>query len=367
MADDLTSAKAPGESAESPERRRKVRELAAAIDPANAHSILFFGSATQTRLNELSERMLEGVRNKDLEEAGGALGRLVSTVRGFDVGALDPSRRPSWVERVLRRGRPLARFLQRYEEVARQIDGIGDELERHKTQLLTDVVHLDRLYDANLEAFRALELHIEAAAEKLRELDEERIPAREREAGTSGDPLAAQALRDLRSTRNDLERRLHDLRLTRQVTMQALPGIRLVQQNDKGLVSRIESTLANTMPLWRQQLATAVTLFRSGAAARTVRAASDLTNELLEANAEKLRTATAEARAEIERGVFDVESVKRANDALIASIEDSLRAADEGRRHREEATAQLVACENELRRSLAAAAAREEGRGPATG
>lgn len=352
---------APELEFKSPEEQTQVRALATTIDPEDPHSILFFGSAAQTRLNELSERMLEGVKNKDLDVAGGALGELVSAVRGFDVTSLDPNRKPSWVERLMGRGRPLARFLQRYEEVSTQVDAIGDELERHKTQLLTDLVHLERLYDANLESFRSLELHVGAAREKLRELDEELIPARQREVEAAGDALSAQGLRDLRSARDDLDRRLHDLQLTRQVTMQALPGIRLVQQNDKGLVAKIESTIANTMPLWRQQLATAVTLYRSGAAAHTVRAANDLTNELLEANAEKLRSATAEARAEIERGVFDIESVKRANDSLVASIEESLQITDEGRQRRAEAAVQLRACEDELRRSLAAAAAREQG------
>jgi len=341
------------------ETRLRVHELAASIDPADAHSILFFGSSAQTRLNELSERMLAGVKNKDLEDAGGMLGELVGTVRGFDVQKLDPSRKPTFIERLLGRGRPLARFIQRYEEVAQQVDAIGDELERHKTLLLTDLVSLERLYDANLESFQSLELHIEAARQKLAELDKETIPARESAAAASGNTLAAQALRDLRSARDDLDRRFHDLLLTRHVTMQALPGIRLVQQNDKGLVGKIESTLTNTMPLWRQQLATAVTLYRSGAAAQTVQAASDLTNELLEANAEKLRSATAEARGEIERGVFDIESVKRANEQLVAAIEDSLRISDAGKRARAEAAADLAACEAELRKSLAAAAARE--------
>lgn len=342
----------------------RVHELTQSIDPADAHSILFFGSSAQTRLNELSERMLEGVKNKDLDDAGGTLGDLVTAVRGFDVAKLDPSRKPGFLERLLGRGRPLARFLERYEEVAHQVDAIGDELERHKTVLLTDLVQLERLYDANLESYGELELHIVAARAKLAELDDEAIPALARKAEESGETLAAQSVRDLRAARDDLDRRLHDLLLTRQVIMQALPGIRLVQQNDKGLVAKIESTLTNTMPLWRQQLATSVTLYRGGAAAQMVGAASDLTNELLEANAEKLREATAEARGEIERGVFDIGSVKRAHENLVGAIEDSLRIADEGKRARAEAAADLETCEAELRKTLGAAAAREEGRDP---
>jgi uncharacterized protein YaaN involved in tellurite resistance len=165
--------------------------------------------------------------------------------------------------------------------------------------------------------------------------------------------VKAQQLRDLRASRDDLERRVHDLKLTRQVTMQSLPSIRLVQENDKGLIGKINSTLVNTVPLWRQQLAQAITIYRSGQAAETVKAATDLTNQLLEANAENLRQANAQTRAQIERGVFDIETVKKANQTLIATIEDSLRIADEGRRQRREAATQLEACETELRQALA--------------
>ena len=170
--------------------------------------------------------------------------------------------------------------------------------------------------------------------------------------------IAAQQLRDLRASRDALERRVHDLRLTRQVAMQSLPSIRLVQENDKGLVNKIISTTANTLPLWRQQLAQAVTIHRSREAADTIRSASDLTNELLTANAETLKQGNVDARQEIERGVFDIEAVKRANAALIETIEDSLRIAEEGRKKRAEAAGQLEQLETELRDTLVSASAR---------
>jgi uncharacterized protein YaaN involved in tellurite resistance len=201
-------------------------------------------------------------------------------------------------------------------------------------------------------------LYIQAGEDKLRQVDAEELPALEKEVATSEDMVKAQTLRDLRASRDDLERRVHDLKLTRQVTMQSLPSIRLVQENDKGLIAKINSTLVNTVPLWRQQLAQAITIYRSGQAAETVKAATDLTNQLLEANAENLRQANIQAREQMERGVFDIETVKKANQTLIATIEDSLRIADEGRRRRREATVQLEACETELRQALAAAQAR---------
>ena len=341
-----------------PDERAKLDALLAEIDVADPRSVLFFGSRAQQELTELSDRMLDGVRQKDADAAGSALGAMVATLRGFDPGRFDPRRRPGLLGRLLGRGASLAQLLQRYEDVRKQVDRIGDELEEHKTKLLTDVVSLDRLYERTLDWFRQLELYVAAGEEQLRRLDEERLPAEQRAAEGEGDVLAAQRLRDLRAVRDDLERRVHDLRLTRQVAMQSLPGIRLVQEADKGLVGRIESTLVNTVPLWRQQLATAVTILRTAEAAGAVRAASDLTSELLKANADALRTASADARREHERGAFDLEAVEHANRQLVATIEESLQIAAEGRQARAQAARQLEACEAELRRTLASATAR---------
>jgi uncharacterized protein YaaN involved in tellurite resistance len=337
-----------------PERKAVVEQLVREIDISDHNSLLFFGSTLQRELTELSDTMLEGVRNKDVEPAADSLSQMVLTLRGF--GAEDLARKPGLFARLFGTAKPVVKFLQQYETVRGQIDAVTDRLEEHKTQLLTDIVSLDRLYDSSLQYFRALENHIAAGEEKLRLLDTEEIPAAERAAAQEQAVVEAQLLRDLRSARDDLERRVHDLRLTRQVTMQALPSIRLVQENDKGLVRKIQSTMANTIPLWRQQLAQAITIFRSGQAADTVKAATDLTNELLEKNADALQTANRQVRTQIERGVFDVEVVQRANDKLIATIQESLQIAEEGKRKRAEAVHQLEACENELRRALSAAA-----------
>lgn len=341
-----------------PVERKAMETLMAEIDLSDSSSILFFGSRAQEQLTTISDQMLEGVRNKDSGPAGSALNEMVATLRGFEVDELDPNRRPGLMDRLFRKSKPLATFLQRYEQVSEQIDSVTSRLERHKTELLTDITTLDRLYDATLEYFHDLERYIAAGDEKLRALDQDLIPDLERSAGASEAVLEAQELRDLRAARDELERRVHDLRLTRQVTMQALPSIRMVQENDKGLVSKINSTMVNTVPLWRQQLAQAVTIFRSGSAAVTLKSATDLTNQLLEANATNLKQANKQAREQMERGVFDIESVKRANQTLIDTIEESLSIADEGKRKRAEAARELEACEVELRNSLAAASAR---------
>ncbi len=332
--------------------------LLARLDLADAQSIISFGGDAQRELTAVTDQILDGVRNQDVGAAGDALNDVVATLRGFDVDALDPSRKRGLLARLFSASKPLAKFLQRYEGVRRQIDAITDRLEGHKTTLLTDITRLDRLYQASLECFHSLEGYIAAGEARLAQLDGEELPRLESEAEASGDVIAAQSLRDLRSARNDLERRVHDLRLTRQVTMQSLPSIRLVQENNKGLVNRINSTLSNTVPLWRQQLATAVTVFRSGQATRSLEQASDLTNELLEANARDLKVANAGARRAIERGVLDVDSIKAANQTLIETIEESLAIAEEGKRARSAAQAELLECEEQLKSALARAGGR---------
>lgn len=339
--------------------KQTIDALMNEIDLHNSNSIIFFGTKAQEQLTTISDQMLEGVRNKDVGPAGSALNNMVTTLRGFDLNELDPNKKPGFFARLFNRTTPVVKFLQRYEEVRKQIDTISNELDAHETRLLTDIASLDRLYKANLDYFHALELYIAAGEEKLRELDENTIPRLEEKLKESEEVLHAQEIRDIRSARDDLERRVHDLRLTRQVAMQSLPSIRLVQENDKGLVNKIKSTIANTIPLWRQQLATAVTIFRSSEAAKSVKAATDLTNELLETNAEHLKIANAETRKQLERGVFDIEVIKKANQTLIATIEESLQIADEGKRRRAEAVTQLQECETELRQTLAAASARK--------
>ena len=345
----------------SPEKQQNIQKLLSEIDMNDTHSIIFFGSKAQEQLTSISDRMLDGVKNKDIGPAGTDLNEMVAIIRGFEVDDLDPNKKPGFFDRMFGKAKPVVKFLQQYEEVRKQINTITDKLEKHKTGLLTDITSLDRLYQANLEYFYTLEDYIAAGEEKLRQLDEIVIPEQAKQVDAGTEIIAAQKLRDLRAARDDLERRVHDRRLTRQVAMQSLPGIRLVQENDKGLVTKINSTIVNTVPLWRQQLATAVTIFRSSQAGETVKAATDLTNDLLAANAENLKLANAETRKQLERGVFDIDVIKKANQTLIATIEESLQIADQGKKMRAEAVTQLQACETELRKTLASAQAKSTG------
>ena len=305
--------------------------------------------------------MLQGVRNKDVGPAGDSLRGIVTTIRGFSVSELDMRRDRSWWEKLLGRAAPAVKFTARYEEVQGQIDRITDSLLGHEHTLLKDIKSLDLLYEKTLAFYDELALYIAAGEARIKSLDETDIPAREAavEAADENDEvMRAQELRDLRAARDDLERRVHDLKLTRQVTMQSLPSIRLVQENDKSLVTKINSTLVNTVPLWETQLAQAVTIQRSAEAAAAVRDASDLTNELLTANAENLRESNKTIRQEMERGVFDIEAIKKANADLIGTIEESLSIADEGKAKRARAEEELKKMEAELRDALASAKVR---------
>ncbi len=335
-------------------------KILADLDIHDTQSIIGFGSKAQEQLTVISDKMLEGVKAKDAGPAGAALTEMIAVMKGFDLEGLDPNREPGFFSKLFGTAKPVVKFIEQYEDVSKQIDTTIKHLEQHKTRLLTDIVSLDRLYNANLEYYHELEQYIAAGEERLRRLDQEEIPALQAEADASQDMLKAQQLRDLRGRRDDLERRVHDLRLTRHVTLQTLPSIRLVQENDKALVTKINSTMTNTIPLWRQQLAYAVTIYRSGEAAKTVKAASDLTNELLEKNAENLKAANAEVRSQMERGIVDIESLQKANKTLIDTIEESLQIAEEGKRKRAEALVQLRQAEEELRSVLAAAKPRAQ-------
>src|SRR6056297_1570881 len=344
----------------------EIRKRMDEIDMADTNSIVSFGSAAQAELQEISQSMLQGVRNKDVGPAGNSLRDIVTTIRGFSVSELDVRRERTWWEKLLGKAAPFAKFTAKFETVQGQIDKITDDLLRHEHVLLKDIKSLDMLYEKTLTFYDELALYIAAGEEKLKDLDENHIPAKEAEvqaAAENDQVMKAQELRDLRAARDDLERRVHDLKLTRQVTMQSLPSIRLVQENDKSLVTKINSTLVNTVPLWETQLAQAVTIQRSAEAAAAVRDASDLTNELLTSNAENLRQANRTVREEMERGVFDIEAVRQANETLVATINESLQIADEGKKRRAAAEADLQKMEAELRDTLASAKARATGTG----
>lgn len=349
-----------------PDARAEIERRIAELDMTDTQTIIKFGSSAQMELTALSDQMLDGVRNKDLGPAGDALRNMVGTIRGFDTSELDPNAEKSWWQKIFGGGTKIHDFIAKYEGVRGQIEAITDELLDHETTLLKDVKMLDKLYERSLAFYNELGLYIAAGQAKLHALDTIDIPreASDVDNAEKDAVLEAQELRDLRAARDELERRVHDLKLTRQVTMQSLPSIRLVQENDKSLINKINSTMVNTVPLWKNQLSIALATFRSREAGKVVKEASDLTNDLLTSNADMLRQSNAEVREQIERGVFDIGAVRQANQQVIATIEDSLRIADEGKAKRAAAEQELVKMEDELKQTLASARARADGGNP---
>jgi len=342
-----------------PEENAQLQKAMAKLDLNDRNSVIYFGTEAQEKLDEISNRMIDGVQNKDIGAAGASLNQIVASIRGFDIDELNPNKKVSWWQKLLGAPSPLVKFLQGYEEVRDQIDLVANDLEKHKSQLMKDVVSLDKLYEANLEYFRGLELYIKAGEAKLKELDEKIIPEYEVKAEEK-EMMAIQDLKEVRGFRDDLERKVYDLQLSRQVAMQSLPSIRLVQENDKSLINKITSTLVNTVPLWRNQLAQTITIFRSHDAAKSVKEASDLTNDLLEKNADGLREANREVREQMERGIYDIESIKKANNTLIDTLNDSLEIAEKGKTVREKALIELKETEANLKNALLSIKAKGE-------
>ncbi len=337
-----------------------IEMLAKEIDIKDPNSVIFFGSKAQEHINTIAESMLEGVQNKDIGTAGDSLNNLVAAIKGFDIDGLNPNMKQGFFSKMLGLASPAVKFMGKYEDVKTQIDHIIDSLELQKSQLLVDIETLDKLYDVNFEYFKELEVYIAAGAFKLKELDTKIIPQIKKEAGTSKKMAKSLQLQDIVATRNDLERRVHDLRLTRQVSMQALPSIRIVQESDKNIISKINSTIVNTVPLWKNQLAQTVTIYRTAEAAKSIKNANDLTNDLLAENAKNLKAANKAVREEVERGVYDIETIKEANQTLIDTINESLEITHRGQEARKEAEKELLAIEKQLSDALIAAGTKKK-------
>jgi uncharacterized protein YaaN involved in tellurite resistance len=300
------------------------------------------------------------VKNKDLGDSGEPLLNMIAIIKGFDVDSLNPNKEVSFFYKLLGKAKPLVKFLNKYDDTKEQIESITDELEVQKGTLLNDIESLDRLYDANLKYIYELEHYIVAGGKKIEQIDTTDIPLLTEKTQDSNNMVQLQELKDLRLNRDDFERRVHDLMLTRQVALQSLPSIRMVQDNDKTLINKINSTLVNTVPLWKNQLAQTITIYRNQKAGNVLNSAMDLTNDLLEANAKNVKEASHQTRALAERGIFDIESIKTANNILIETITEGLTIADEGKKARKKVEAELENLEEELKDALLAVKAEEE-------
>ncbi len=328
--------------------RKMVDEFSAQIDIKNTNLVLQYGAAAQQKIANFSDSALENVRNKDMGEVGGMIGDLVSQLNDFN--ALEE---PKGIFAIFKKaGNKLEALRTKYEKTEVSVNRIVEALEGHQVQLLKDIAVLDKLYDMNLAYFKELSMYIIAGKKKLEEERAVTLPAMLEKAKQSGLPEDSQAANDFASMCDRFEKKLHDLELTRMVSIQMAPQIRLVQNNDSLMTEKIQSTIVNTIPLWKSQMVIALGLAHSNEAMQAQRAVTDMTNELLKRNAEALKMGTIEIAKESERGIVDIETLKQTNETLISTLDEVVKIQEEGRTKRREAEAELGRIEEQLKQKL---------------
>lgn len=321
------------------------------LDVRNPNSILMFGASAQEKSVKLSEDLLAGVLNKDIGPVKDSLNDIVLKIRGLDVEQLN-GKAPGFVGRMMGKVAPIVKFTQQYETVSSQIDVIANGLQKHVRTLMTDIEGLEQRYTLARHELKHLEAYIETGKEILAELRDREIPAAKARADESGDLLQAQEYRELVGRADEFERRIHDLVLSRQLVIQELVELRSIQDVDTSLVSKIRSVSTTTLGLWKKQIHRAVAATRTVEAAAAVKGVGELTNELIVSTSEQVRHASAEARWQIEAGLTDVETITKANENLLAMIDESIRIAQLGRETRRAAEEQLVAIEERTKEKL---------------
>ena len=334
----------------SPEEQRKVQTIKDSIDLMDTSTPLKFGVEAQKEIAQFSDSILSKVRTKDSGQVGELLTDLVSKVRGFD-----PSEKKSFLQSIPIFGSLVNKaqdIKSGYDKLSTQVEVIEQGLERSKVKLMEDIVMFDALYQKNLGYFKELQLYIRAGEEKLREMREVTMPKLKAQAAAANDPMAVQVVNDFEQSVDRFEKKLHDLKLSKTLAIQTAPQIRLIQNNDRVLIDRVQSAIYHTIPLWKNQMVIALGLGNQQETIKLQRAVSDATNDLLKRNAEMLKQNTIETAKENERGVVDIDTVKKVNEDLISTIEETVRIQDEGRRKRQEAEKELVAIEGRLKDAL---------------
>ena len=330
-----------------PEEKQTVMQFAQQIDLTNSQMILQYGAGTQKKMADFSENALENVRTKDMGEIGELLTGVVKELKDFD-----EEEEKGFLGFFKRSGNKVNAMKAKYAKAETNINQIVKVLDSHQVQLLKDVALLDKMYELNLTYFKELTMYILAGKQKLNEVRTTKLAEMIRRAQTTGAAEDAQAARDLESMCSRVEKKIHDLELTRQISIQTAPQIRLVQSNDTTMVEKIQSTIVNTIPLWKSQMVLALGVEHSAQAAQAQREVTDMTNELLKKNAEKLKMATLETARESERGIVDMETLKATNESLISTLDEVLKIQQEGRQKRKEAEIEMQKMENDLKQKL---------------
>ena len=329
------------------EERRTVDAFAQQIDLTNSTLVLQYGAGTQKKMADFSEDALNNVRSKDLGEVGDLLSGVVEELRGFD-----EEEEKGFFGIFKKASNKIETMKAKYAKAEANVNEIVKVLEKHQVQLMKDTALLDKMYELNLTYFKELSMYILAGKKKLAEVRNTQLKELLDKARLSGLPEDAQAAKDLDSMCNRFEKKIHDLELTRMISIQTAPQIRLVQNNDTQMVEKIQSTIVNTIPLWKSQMVLALGVEHSAQAAAAQREVADMTNELLRKNAEKLKMATIETAKESERGIVDMETLKATNESLISTLDEVMNIQREGRQKRAEAEEGLRSMEQELKAKL---------------
>ncbi|GAA0270181.1 toxic anion resistance protein [Muricomes sp. OA1] len=329
------------------EERRAVDNFANQIDLTNSSVILQYGAGTQKKMADFSETALENVKTKDLGEIGDLLSGVVKELKDFD-----EEEEKGFLGIFKKTSNKINAMKSKYTKAETNINQICKVLENHQVQLLKDIAILDKMYEVNLTYFKELSMYILAGKKKLQEVRTTKLPELLNKAQRDGLPEDAQAARDLDSMCNRFEKKIHDLELTRTISIQTAPQIRLVQGNDTLMVEKIQSTIVNTIPLWKSQMVLALGVEHSAQAAAAQREVTDMTNQLLRKNAEKLKLATVETAKESERGIVDIETLKMTNESLISTLDEVMHIQQEGRQKRREAEQEMMRLEGELKQKL---------------
>jgi uncharacterized protein YaaN involved in tellurite resistance len=334
------------------ENRAKAYQLAEQIDPKNHQAMIMYGSQAQGKLLSFSHAMLEHVQKKDVGEIGEIISDLMKQLNHVSPDELR-AEKPSLLSRMFGKvNGTIQEVLSKYQKTGAQIDRISVKLDRSKNVLLSDIGMLEKLYETNKEYFQALNIYIAAGEIKLEELHENTIPELKKAATETNDQMKFQEVNDMIQFADRLDKRLHDLKLSREITIQSAPQIRLIQNTNQALVEKIQSSIVTAIPLWKNQVAIALTLIRQRHAVEAQKQVSKTTNDLLLKNAEMLKTNTIETAKENERGLVDIETLKKTQENLISTLEETLRIQEEGRTKRRMAEQDLAVMENELRVKL---------------
>ena len=331
------------------EERKEIERFAGTIDVTNPDHVMLYGADAQKKVSDFSDTILATVKNTDSGEVGDILTKLITELKGFNAAG----EKPKGLKALFFNAKAQISTIQaKYEDVSKNVETIAGSLENHQVQLLKDVAMFNKLYDMNLSYFHELTMYIVAGEQRLKEVRDTELKALQEQAEKSGDAMDAQKANDLDAQCDRFEKKLHDLKLTRQISMQMAPQIRLLQNNNSLLVERIQSTLVNTLPLWKNQMVLALGLHHSQQAMKAQKAVTDMTNDLLKKNAETLKMGTIETAKESERGIIDLETLVSTNQSLIDTINEVSRIQQEGRQKRAEAEKTLYNMEKELKEKL---------------